>query len=365
MQSLIIALKEHDPRLQKVQDRHLVGLIEDMIEKERVKRTQENLVVFERRVQENLEIGAGASENRTEGLFRLRYSLYEYIFNNSLSDEPGGGKGGRGEGIEGSGGNIGVQSIALLPELFVKKRTYHLNINSLSRNIDLYSSAAEFKFDPTVYRWTIQSVHFIEILGGTFPNIFKDGSVKYQDVPALHIRLDNLMDTTENYGGTSVSGKGPFAELQFNTDDIVAGGNNLHIAPGFRHKTNYRALSIFNKIRPFTMRLFSKDKDTLYPFGSDVISITSAPFGLLQTTIIFSVPHGLVIGDRIYIRGLSTGNLLLDSVLNSTNGLLAAIVPTSLTIRIPVPSVGFPGISGRVLIGKRNFSFSLIITAIE
>lgn len=248
-----------------------------------------------------------------------------------------------------------------IPKKYILKidsrlRNVSLSKRSSSYRISLYDQVgAEYGFIRSINGLT--NIISIELKQATLPNIIRDSTLQFYE-PYV------FMDITGVEGDVCTSNATPskvFAELYYNNSDTIKDTPHLTMIPS-SSKKEYRPDNPLNNLKNIEITFYNFDGE-VFDFGDDAPAIKSITLGY-PTIVQTQNPHGILTGDRVYLRGINTGNNGYNAIINQPKGWIVA-VNTIDTFSIDYDTSLFPPVIafGNALIAKLQNNVTLEIYA--
>lgn len=272
---------------------------------------------------------------------------------------------------DGSKAGVLDQNIALTRQLADDKisQEFVINLDSRLRNIGISKKSNSYKmnlFDQSSsgeFGWVrsikngLTNITNIEILDATIPNIIRDSTLQFYE-PYIYI---DIAEIKGNLFTPITEPQRVFSKLSYMNSDTIKDTPHLTLTPINCCKT-YRPENPLNSLKTITLTFYNFDGE-IFDFGDDapaILSITNGNPTLIQTVN----PHGILTGDRVYLRGIITGNTTFDADLNRPKGWIVAVNAVD-TFEISYDSTGMPPVQapGNALIAKLQNNITLRITS--
>ena len=180
----------------------------------------------------------------------------------------------------------------------------------------------------------LNNIFSIELIQATIPNIIRESTVQHYE-PYLYLDIDEISGNIRTMidDPTRV-----FAQLYYINSDTIRDTPHLTLTPANCCKT-YPRNNMLKDIKNLTIRFYNFD-GALFDFGEDappLVGVTQGNPTIFET----ASPHGMTTGERVYIRGFSSGDPDFDTEVNRTKGFIIA-VNTLDTFQVELDTLGMP-----------------------
>lgn len=261
-------------------------------------------------------------------------------------------------------GNVSFKNTALTNGI---PRKYVLKIDSRLRNVAISKKSSSYRMSlydqvGTDYGFIrsingLTNIISIELKQATLPNIIRDSTLQFYE-PYVFVDIAGVQ------GDVCTANSSPnrvFAELYYYNSDTIKDTPHLTMFPS-SGKKEYRPENPLNNLKNIELTFYNFDGE-VFDFGDDAPAIKAITLGY-PTTIQTVNPHGILTGDRVYLRGVDTGNTSYNSILNQPKGWIVA-VNTLDTFIIDYDTSLFPTVIafGHALIAKLQNNVTLEIFA--